>query len=179
MLDIDKAVLVVVDVQGKLAEAMAEKEALYANLRRLILGARALAVPTIWTEQIPEKLGPTVPELQDLLAGQSALAKATFSCWGDGPFRVKLQSLGRRQVLLAGIETHVCVYQTAADLAANGYESHVVADAVSSRTLSNKLIGLEKIRDCGGQVTSVETALFELMRTAGHPAFRDILKLVK
>lgn len=179
MLDINKTALVVVDVQGKLAEAMAEKEALYANLRRLILGGRALGLPAVWTEQIPEKLGPTVAELRDLLAGQTPLPKTAFSCWGDEAFRSQIRSLGRSQILLAGIETHVCVYQTAADLKAEGLEPYVVADAVSSRTLANKRIGLERIQAAGGQVTSVETALFELMRTSTHPAFRDILKIVK
>jgi nicotinamidase-related amidase len=103
----------------------------------------------------------------------------SFSCCGEPAFLARLEALGRGQALLAGIETHVCVYQTAADLVARGCAVEVVADGVSSRTLDNKLIGLERIRGCGARLTSVETCLFELLRTAEHAAFREILKIVK
>jgi nicotinamidase-related amidase len=179
MLDIDRTVLVVVDVQGKLAEIMHEKESLYQNLRRLIMGTKALAIPIVWTEQIPEKMGPTVPQVKKLLENIQPISKKYFSCCGEPGFMASLAAIARKQVILCGIETHVCIFQTAADLLSRGYEVHVPADAVSSRTLSNKLTGLDRIRAAGGIVTSVETALFELMRTAEHPAFREILKIVK
>jgi nicotinamidase-related amidase len=179
MLRLDAAVMVLIDVQGKLADAMFERDALLDSLRRLIQGVRTLGVPLLWTEQNPARMGPTVAPLRDLLQGLAPLGKMAFSCCGEASFVTALEATGRRQVLLAGIETHVCVWQTAADLRAVGYAVEVPADAVSSRTAASRLIGLERIRSAGAGVTSVETALFELMGTAEHPAFRDILKIVK
>jgi nicotinamidase-related amidase len=158
---------------------MHEKDILFDNLRRLIAGTRALGIPILWMEQIPEKLGSTSAEFRELLAPEQPIRKSSFSCCGEPAFTERLEALGRRQVLLAGIETHVCVYQTAADLGNRGYEVEVVSDAVSSRTPANKLVGLERIRAAGARITSVEMALFELMRTADHAAFRDILRIVR
>jgi nicotinamidase-related amidase len=179
MLQPDKTVLLLIDIQGKLAELMYEKELLYQNLRRLIAGAQTLSLPVIWLEQIPEKMGPTIQEVRELLTAEQPISKKSFSCCGEPLFNSRLDATGRKQVLIAGIETHVCVYQTAADLVTTGYETHVVADASSSRTLSNKTIGLEKIRDAGAHVTSVETTLFEMMRTSEHQFFKEILKIVR
>jgi len=179
MLQTDNTVLVLVDIQGKLAEIMHDKELLYQNLRRLVMGARALALPVIWMEQLPDKMGPTIQELRELLTSEQSISKKSFSCCGEPVFMNKLKATGRKQTLIAGIEAHVCVYQTAVDLIARGYEAWVVADAVSSRSLSNKQTGLDRIKCAGGQVTSVETALFEMMRTSEHPAFREILKIVR
>lgn len=103
----------------------------------------------------------------------------SFSCCGEPRVLEALAALGRRQVLLAGIEAHVCVYQTAADLVEAGYEVEIVADAASSRTAANREIGLQKARDAGAIITCVETALFELLRSADAPQFKAILKLVK
>ncbi len=119
------------------------------------------------------------PELQELLAGETPIEKTSFSCWETSHFETRVRGLNRKRALVAGIEAHVCVYQTAADLFANGWHVEVVADAVSSRTPGNLQIGLEHIKTAGASLTSVETAVFELMRTAEHPAFRDILKLIK
>jgi len=124
-------------------------------------------------------MGPTIDLLRDELADLEPLNKMSFSCWGDPSIRARLESLNRDQVILAGIETHVCVFQTTADLVETGYEVHVVTDAVSSRTAANREVGLERIRTCGARLTSVESVLFELMRTSEHPAFRDVLKIVK
>jgi nicotinamidase-related amidase len=103
----------------------------------------------------------------------------SFSGYGDPVFIENMEALSRRQVLLAGIETHVCVYQTAVDLLARGYEVGVVADAVSSRKVADRDIALTRMRDEGVRLCSVEMALFELMRTAAHPAFRDVLKIIR
>ena len=113
------------------------------------------------------------------LADQQPLAKRCFSACGQPEFREHLKESGRNQVLVAGIETHICVYQTTRDLRNDGYEVEVVADAVSSRTAINKEIGLEKMRLTGTGITSVETALFELLGEAGTPAFKEISRLVK
>jgi nicotinamidase-related amidase len=179
MLSPGDTVLVVVDVQGKLAELMAERDALFQSLRRLIQGAQALGLPVLVTEQNPAGLGPTRPEIADLLAGVPRIPKLSFSCCGEPRFLEALAALGRRQVLLAGIEAHVCVYQTAAGLLDAGYHVEIVADAVSSRAARNRDIGLQKARDAGAALTCVETALFELLRTAEAPAFKAVLKAVK
>ncbi len=180
MLTIENTTLVVVDVQGKLAQIMHHKESLFANLERMIKGCQVLNIPIIWTEQVPEKLGPTLPQLAELLAESSdAIPKSTFSCCGVSPFTDKLTSLNRRQILITGIETHVCVYQTTLDLLADGYEVQVVADAVSSRTPENRELGLMRMKDAGATVTGTEMALFELLRVAEGPQFKQIAKLVK
>ncbi|UCE66825.1 MAG: hydrolase [Candidatus Zixiibacteriota bacterium] len=179
MLEIETAVLTLVDIQGKLATLMHNKEQFFQNVARLIRGARALEMPIIWNEQLPDKLGPTIPEIKGLLEGLSPLEKSSFSCCGNPDFMEKLKSAGRKQVLLAGMETHVCVYQTASDLLAEGYEVYLVADAVSSRTLENKLIGIQTIKDLGAKLTSVEMALFELLKVAMGDRFKKIAKIVK
>ncbi len=186
VLTCDNAVLVVVDVQGKLARLMHEAEDLFDRVARLVRGAAVLEVPVIATEQNPAGLGPTVDEIRPLLPAE-AIPKTAFSCCGEAAFVAALEAAGRRQVLLAescgwllaGIETHVCVYQTARDLLARGYEVHVVADAVSSRSVRNRDIGLTKIQAAGAEGTSVETALFEMLAVAEGPRFKEILKIVK
>jgi len=179
MLEIANTVLVCIDIQGNLARAMDHKEDLFRNAKILISGIRALEVPIVWTEQNPQRLGETLPEVADLLSGFSPIPKMMFSCCGEEAFMHALEQTGRRQVLIAGIEAHVCVYQTARDLAGRGYEVQVVADAVSSRTAGNKAIALEKLKTIGAGLTSTEMALFELMKTAEHPRFREISKIVK
>ncbi|MDH4158512.1 MAG: isochorismatase family protein, partial [candidate division Zixibacteria bacterium] len=107
------------------------------------------------------------------------LVKNTFSCCGNQGFSEQLTGLGRKQVLLVGMETHVCVYQTAVDLLGEGFEVHLVADAVSSRTLENKQIGIGAMRDLGARVTSVEMALFEMLQVAEGEKFKQIINIVK
>lgn len=175
----EKAVLIVIDVQGKLAQLMHDRERLFENLSRLVKGAGILGIPVLLTEQNPEALGPTIPEVAHLLPDAQPVGKTSFSCCGSDRFNRSLEALKRRQVLLAGIETHICVYQTAADLTGSGYDVQVVADAVASRTAQNKGIGLQKIRDAGAGVTGTETALFELLKVAEGKQFREILKIVK
>jgi len=180
MLKTDEALLMVVDIQGKLARIVHDSESVIAAAGRLIRGARVLGVPILWTEQNPEGLGPTVPELAELLPPDGrALPKLHFSCWGDKTIRDAIDEIGRKHILLAGIETHVCVYQTAVDLTAAGYGVHVVADAVSSRTPANREIGLAKVQQAGAAITCVETALFEMLQIARGEKFKEILKIVK
>lgn len=175
----DNTVLIAIDVQGELAHAMYNKEVLFENLQKLIKGSKILGIPILWTEQNPKGLGPTIPEVASLLSDISPISKLSFSGCGNERFMEALRALNRNQVLLAGIEAHVCIYQTAVDLANLGYEIQVVVDAVSSRTKENKLIGLEKIREVGVSLTSVETVLFELLKVAKGSQFREILKIVK
>ncbi len=179
MLKAEKSSLIVVDVQGKLAQLMHEKSSLFANLQRMVRGAQVLGIPILWNEQNPLGLGATIPELSELLAAQKPLVKSTFSCWGNPAFVEALKATGRKQALLVGIETHVCVYQTARDLLERGYEVEVVVDAVSSRTAENRQLGIDKMRDHGAGLTSTEMALFELLEVATGDKFKEILRLVK
>jgi nicotinamidase-related amidase len=159
---------------------MHQKETLFANLERMIKGAQILDMPTIWTEQVPDKLGETSSEIRNLLLESTQpIAKVSFSCCGNAPFMDQLKALKRQQILLTGIEAHICVYQTALDLLNLGYEVQVVADAVSSRIAENKQIGLERMKEAGARLTSTEMALFELLRAAEGPQFKAITKLVK
>ena len=178
MLGRDETALVVIDVQVKLMRVIHAREALVESLGKLVRGMAVLDVPIVWTEQNPDGLGPTVPEIAELLPGRP-ISKLSFSCCGEPAFADAVERLGRGQLVLAGIESHVCVWQTAADLLAMGHEVHVCADAVSSRTPENKAIGLQKARDAGAALTSVEAALFELLGVADGPAFKQILRIVK
>jgi len=179
MLSRTDTVLIVIDIQGNLAQAMYDKENLFANNVKLIKGFKAFNLPIIVTEQTPQKLGKTLPIIAAELDGIKPIDKESFSCWEDIHFRKQLETLSRRHVVLLGIESHVCVYQTAADLIANGYSVHLVADAVSSRTPENREIGLAAMKSTGAQITSTEMVLFELLRTSADPKAKDIFKIVK
>jgi nicotinamidase-related amidase len=179
MLDLQECGLVVVDVQGRLAQLMHEREILFKNIRILIQAAKILDIPILWCQQCPDALGPTVPEISELLCDTQPIDKSSFSCCGDDGFCAALKNLGRKQILLCGIEAHVCIYQTAVDLLRMDCDVSVIADAVSSRTSENKEIGLAAAQAEGPKVTSTEMAIFELLRSADHPKFKQIAKLVK
>jgi nicotinamidase-related amidase len=170
---------VVVDVQGKLAQLMHGKEALFKNIQILVQAAKVLDIPILWCQQCPAALGPTVPEIAELLAGNEPVNKFAFSCCGDETFNSRLNELARDQILMCGIETHVCIYQTAVDLVRKGFRVDLPADAVSSRTLDNKQVALQRMAGLGVNISCVEMALFELLRTADHPKFRQIAKLIR
>ncbi|MHC4266051.1 MAG: hydrolase [Planctomycetota bacterium] len=179
MLDINKACLAVIDVQGKLAQLMHEKDQLFSNIQILIKGCKILGVPIIWTQQVPKALGETIPSIAELLTDIEPINKASFSCFGEENFVRALEAVNRKQVMLCGIETHICIYQTALDLLQQDYHVEIVTDAVSSRTLHNKHIALQKVQSKGAQITTTEMAIFELTKTAVHPQFKQIAKLVK
>ncbi len=176
----EDAVLLVIDVQEKLCRAMDEKvlERLTRNGGILLEAARELAIPVVATEQYVKGLGETLPELKQHLT-EPALEKMTFSCCGDGAFLVRLQELGRKQVIVVGMETHVCVLQTVIELLDAGYTVHLVRDAVMSRRKDNWFVGLEAARAAGAVITSTETALFQLLRVAGTEPFKKLSKLVR
>ncbi len=171
--------MVVVDVQGKLAQLMYDKQLLFKNIQVLIKAAKILNIPILWCQQCPDALGPTIPAIAELLAGNWPINKASFSCCGEDAFNTKLQALNRRQMLLCGIEAHVCIYQTAVDLLRRGYDVNVVADAVSSRTQEDKNVAIGRMAAEGTKINCTEMALFEILKTADHPQFKQIAKLVK
>jgi len=179
MLTVRDSLLVVVDIQESLARVMHGRDALFENLQKMIKGARILEIPMIATEQVPEKLGGTVPEISPLLENASPIPKSSFSCCGEDRFMRELDGIKRKQILMAGIESHVCVFQTTADLIRMGYDVHIVTDCISSRTEENRAVGIERMRDEGATITSTEMALFELIKGAGGERFREISRLVK
>jgi nicotinamidase-related amidase len=177
-LDRGRAALAVIDVQEAFRPAVLDFERVAANVGVLVQGARILGLPVLVTEQYPKGLGETVPEVAEHLTGVPRLEKTSFSALAADGFPAALDD-ERDQVVLCGIEAHVCVNQTAEDLLADGREVHVVADAVTSRTAENRELGLHKMEHGGAVVTSVETALFELLRAAGTPEFKEIQALIK
>lgn len=179
MFSVDKTVMLLIDVQGKLAQIMYEKENLFLSLKTMIQGMKILGVPILWLEQIPKNLGPTSPDISAYLTDEAPIEKFSFSCCGEPQFMDQFKKAGRTQVLLTGIETHICVFQSGYDLINQGCQVQVVADCVSSRTRENKEIGIQRIVQSGGQVTCVEMILFELMRAAQGDEFKKMIKLIK
>ena len=175
-LDRGRAALVVVDVQEAFRPAVLGFDEVAANVAVLVRGARVLGLPVLVTEQYPQGLGRTVPEVAGHLDGIEPIEKVCFSAAQAEGFA---GALDRDQVLLCGIEAHVCVNQTAEDLLADGREVHVAADAVTSRTAANRDLGLHKMERSGAIVTSVETALFELLGRAGTPEFKEVQALIR
>lgn len=178
MFTIEEACLVVVDIQGKLATIVDDSEAMIENVAKLVQVMKALEVPILWLEQNPSRLGGTALDIAQHLQGE-AIAKMAFSAWQEQEFVEAMKASGRTQFIVTGIETHICVYQTARQLKEQGFEVEVVADAVSSRTKANKELGLEKMKALGILPTSVEMILYELLQRADHPHFKTVLQLVK
>jgi nicotinamidase-related amidase len=175
VLDRERAALVIVDVQEGFRPAVLDFDRVTRNAGVLAQGARALGLPLVVTEQYPKGLGATAPEVAEHIDGAQPLEKTVFSAARADGFDLG----GRDQALICGIETHVCVWQTAGDLLGQGVEVHVVRDAVSSRTEENRELGLARMEGAGAVVTSVETALFELLGEAGGPEFKTIQGLIK
>ncbi len=179
MLESDKAVLVVIDVQGKLARVVAESDRAIARISMLILGMQALEVPIILTAQAPQKIGSTIPEIRSLLPDHREFPRMSFSVYQDQVLQQHLDQLGRRQVVLCGFETHICLFQSALDLLEQGWEVFMAADAVSSRSLEDKTTALQALVCSGVQLVSVESALFAMLRSADHLAFKTISALIR
>jgi nicotinamidase-related amidase len=175
-----RTALVVIDVQERLFPFIHTHEALANEIVRLVRGARRLELPIVVTEQYPKGLGPTIEPVREALGPDyKPLEKMSFSCAGDAAFLTALDGIGREQILLCGIETHVCVYQTAIDLLDRGYRVYLVEDAVGSRAPHNRDLAIRRIEQGGGTLTSVEMALFEILEVSGTPEFKAIVDLVK
>jgi nicotinamidase-related amidase len=179
-LDKKSAVLLVIDVQEKLSKAMDATvlDNLVSNVAILLETAATLSIPVIATEQYTRGLGETLPALHEKLPSP-ALEKMSFSCCGDQPFLDRLKELQRPQVIVTGMETHVCVLQTVLELLGLGYQVHVVNDAVMSRKKENRKIGLAMAEAAGAVITSTEAAMFQLLRVAGTEEFKKLSKLVR
>jgi nicotinamidase-related amidase len=179
MLNRDKTAFLLIDVQGRLASLMHESDSLINNLELLIKGMRLLEIPVIWVEHLPEKLGPTVEKLQNVLSGLKPIRKNVFSCAGSSEIMDCLLKLNVDTLILAGIESHVCVYQTAKELLDKGFLIQIAADGTSSRTSRNREIGIQRMMQEGASITSVEMVLFELQKIAEGPVFKDLIRLIK
>ncbi len=183
VLNREDAVLVVVDVQERLVPAIHKElyERSLKNFKIVIEAAGTLGLPIVLTEQYPKGLGGTVPDVVQALEGKSyqRIEKVTFSCGRDEGFLAAIAKTARRQIVLIGMETHVCVYQTSVDLINAGYEVFVLDDAVSSRFLHNYQSGVAALRDAGAVVVSTETAVFQWMKVAGTPEFKKISSLLR
>lgn len=174
-------VLVIVDVQERLFAAMDPQRRgdVLGNVTILAAAARRLAVPVLLTEQYPKGLGRTVPELRAVLPGVAPIEKTSFSCCGAPGFTEQLRRLDPDRVILAGMESHVCVLLTALGLLEAGLHVSVVADAVCSRRATNLELGIAQARQAGALITSTETVVFQLLGSADHEAFREISKLLR
>ncbi len=178
-LSTDQAALLVIDIQERLFPVMHEKEKLLRNVVKLVKGAQVLEIPILLTEQYPKGLGPTLPEIKGVIPDIKPIEKVSFNCCDEAVFCQALEALKRKQVLIAGIEAHICVYQTAVALARAGYEVQVVGDCTASRENENKLVALFKMGAVGISPTTAEMALFELLKVAKGDKFKAISNIVK
>jgi len=179
MLEFANTALIVIDMQTKLWNVMHEKEQLLENTQKLLKGTQLLGIPVVLTEQNPDGLGPTIPELKQIIPQVNPFPKFCFSCFKDESFARAILELNRKQLLICGIESHICVYQSAMDLLNQGFEVQIIADAVSSRAARNREITLMRLQSEGARLTTVEMLLFELLQTARSPQFRELSKIIK
>jgi len=178
-LEREQALLLIIDLQERLMNAMQDREQVYRNTRLLLATARELQIPVIVTEQYPRGLGPTVPEVKENLPAEyHYVEKISYSACG-GDLDGYLQESGRRQIIVIGSETHVCVFQTTRDLLEQGYQVTLAGDAVCSRTDGNYANGLQLMRDMGAVISNTESIIFDLLMTAGTPEFKAISPLLK
>ena len=179
----DKSQLLIVDVQDKLLDAISGKDRVVERSVRLVRAARLLGVPITVSEQYPQGLGPTVDPIRDAYANAGFIVdKVEFSCLKSEPLRDRLHGLrrqGRPQVVIGGIEAHVCVLQTAIDLEAQGFEAFVVADAIGSRSKLNRKLAINRLQNAGADVVDSEMVLFEWLERAGTPEFKELQALIK
>lgn len=178
-IDREQTACLVIDIQERLVPVMYEKEALIKSSEILIQGLQALGIPMHITQQYTKGLGHTVPEISSLVNDFSFIEKRDFSCCGEPEVMMQLNMTGAKNIIVCGIESHVCVLQTVLDLKENGFNPVVVADAISSRTPFSIETAKERFRFEGVMMTSVESLLFELTRSAAAPEFKVISKLVK
>jgi hypothetical protein len=176
----DTALAVVIDVQDRLFPHISDHAELALSLEKFIVGMQIMNLPIVVTEQYVKGLGQTIKPLQAVLTDYySPIEKITFSCCGEAEFTDSLENLGRKQILLVGIEAHICVLQTALDLREKGYRPVIIEDCVASRKPNDKRIAIERMRQAGCAITSLESLLFELCAVAGTDIFKQISRLVK
>lgn len=179
ILNQEDTVLLIIDIQERLWNAMYNKEEIEKNAGILVELASNSGIPVILTEQYKKGMGPTITSIAERLKGIDSIEKLCFNSFEVEPFKDRLSSLHRKTLLITGMEAHICILQTALAAIGHDYAVHVVADATGSRTEKNHSIGLERMRGAGCVITSTETAVFEIVREAGTPLFKEMLKLIK
>jgi nicotinamidase-related amidase len=179
ILNKNNAVLLIVDIQDKLAVVMGERQKVTANCLHLIEAAKLLDIPVVVTEQYPKGLGLTINKIRDAVQSYEPFEKVTFDCCSAEGFPEKIASLRKTHIILTGMETHICVLQTCLGLMKKGYFIHLVTDAVCSRKKEDYKTGRSMMRDAGAVITCTETVLFQLLERAGTPEFREISKRIK
>ena len=179
ILNREKTVLLVIDIQERILPVILEHERVVENTLKLINGFKIMNLPVFYTEQYPEGLGSTETKIKSALEGKEAIQKMTFSCYGAGSLFDDLVKGGAEQIVVCGIESHVCVLQTVMDLLENGFQVHVASDAVSSRRKFDYETSLKRMDKNGAEITLTESVLFELLDVCGTAEFKAISKLVK
>jgi nicotinamidase-related amidase len=169
----------IVDIQEKLVPAMWHKEDTVATAKKLLQASKILEVPHLVSEQYPAGIGRTHTDLLSDIDESCVVEKMTFSCMEEKNFVEAVEKTGRKQIVVSGMETHVCVLQTVLDLLAAGFQVFVIEDAVASRTVKNKMLGVERMRQCGAQIVSSEMVMFEWLHIAGSEKFKAVLPLIK
>jgi len=175
----DDSVLIIIDIQERLANAMQAKDSVIGNCLHLLELAKMIAMPVIVTEQYPKGLGRTIEAIQKAVPDYQPIEKVSFSCCGEQGFVNKLHALKRKTIIMTGMETHVCVLQTCIELLNEGFNVHLVKDAVCSRTKENWNTGVEFMRNAGAVISCTETVLFQLLKVAGTEEFKAISKRIK
>jgi len=173
------SILVIIDIQEKLARVMEKRQSVIKNVQNLIEMCKLFTIPIIITEQYPKGLGQTVEEIRNVLPEYKPIEKLSFNCCEESIFLETIKGYNKKNILLTGMETHICVLQTALGLLREGYHVHVVSDAVCSRSWENHQTGIEFIRSAGAVITCTETVLFQNLKIAGTEEFKVISKLVK
>lgn len=175
----ENTALLVIDIQERILPVIFEHERVVENAVKLINGFKILNVPVYFTEQYPKGLGPTEPKIKSALGNAEAIQKMSFSCCGAGNLFDELKSKNIKQIVVCGIESHVCVMQTVLDLIANGFQVQVAADAVSSRRKFDYETALRRMENNGAEITLTESVLFEMLNVCGTDEFKAISKMVK
>lgn len=174
----DKTAFLIIDVQERLMPVIHGKEEIFENVNRLVEGSKILDVPLLFTEQYPKGLGHTCAEV-NLPEDKEIIEKICFSCMGSDLVNERLKEFGTKHLVIAGVESHICVLKTALEALDEGFKVHVVADAVSSRKEYSKQIALERMRQAGAYIVTTEMILFQLMEAAGNDEFKQISKLIR
>lgn len=177
-LDRNDSLLMIIDIQERLVPVMKKGEKIIDKTNILISAAKELELPIITTEQYPKGLGPTVSQLKSNINSDNIFEKVTFTAYTEQVSSM-LESLNRKKIIITGMETHICVFQTVRDLLAKGYEVFLVSDAVCSRSKDNYKNGLRLIESMGAMITNTETVIFDLLKEAGTPEFKTLSKLIK
>lgn len=178
-IDKENSALLIVDVQERLAAVMDERAGVVTNCVRLVELSKMLDINVVLTEQYPRGLGPTVPEIIKALPSYQPIEKLTFDCCGEPGFVKALRELNKKNIILAGMETHICVLQTCISLLRAGFNVHLVRDAVCSRTILNRDTGIGFMKDAGAVITCTETVMFQLLKIAGTEEFKTISRMIR